>query len=66
MTKQNCLVDEKGHQFPTVSTNQNVIILNTGIESHVSPPENKYLEFTKYERIHQHELTDTYLMIGIS
>ena len=27
MTKQNCLVDEKGHQFPTVSTNQNVIMV---------------------------------------
>ena len=27
MTKQNCLVDEKGHQFPTVSTNQNQSII---------------------------------------
>ena len=30
MTKQNCLVDEKGHPFPTVSTNQNQSIYTTG------------------------------------
>ena len=26
MTKQNCLVDDKGHPFPIVSTNQNQLI----------------------------------------
>ena len=30
MTKQNCLVDETGQQFPKVSTNHNVILFKTG------------------------------------
>ena len=31
-----------------------------GIQSHVTPPDNKYIEFSRYERVNQHELTGMY------